>query len=50
MEERSLTSEFDELSEEDVYSEEARELLVEDDALSPEEQAFMTGWDEAGDY
>lgn len=34
--------------EENIYSEDARELLLEEDELSPEEEAFMRGYDEAG--
>jgi hypothetical protein len=34
--------------EEDIYSEAARELLLEDEELSPGEAAFMKGYDEAG--
>lgn len=32
---------------EDVYSEEVREVMLEDDEISPEEEAFMNGYDEA---
>ena len=37
----------DELSDqfESVYNDEGREELVEDDEISPEEQAFMAGYD-----
>ena len=31
----------------DVYAEEAREELIEDDGISAEEAAFMQGYDEA---
>ena len=34
--------------EEDVYAGESRELLIEDGELSPEEEAFMRGYEEAG--
>ena len=34
--------------EENVYSEESREHLLEDGELSPEEEAFMHGYEEAG--
>jgi hypothetical protein len=34
------------LEEGDVYSEENRQQLVEDDEISPEEEAFMEGWEE----
>ncbi|MBD3354441.1 hypothetical protein GF361_00470 [Candidatus Woesearchaeota archaeon] len=33
---------------ENIYSEESRELLVDEDELSPEEAAFMKGYEEAG--
>jgi hypothetical protein len=33
--------------EENVYSEETREDLVEDDEISPEEEGFMQGYDKA---
>ena len=32
---------------ENIYSEESRELLLEDGELSPEEAGFMRGYDEA---
>lgn len=32
----------------DIYLEEARVLLVDDDELTPEEAAFMQGYEEAG--
>lgn len=35
------------VDDEDIYSEQVRELLIEDDALSPEEEAFMRGYEEA---
>ena len=34
--------------EEGIYSESARELLLADGELSPEEEAFMRGYEEAG--
>lgn len=34
------------LEEGDVYSQENRQQLVEDDEISPEEEAFMEGWEE----
>ncbi len=33
---------------EDVYSEEMREMLLDEDELSVEEEAFMRGYEEAG--
>lgn len=39
---------FDEdFAEEDVYAEESREELLEDAEISPEEEAFMRGYEEA---
>jgi len=37
----------EELDEESVYDEDSREDLVEDDEMSPREQAFMKGYEEA---
>ncbi len=37
-------------SDESVYDEDSREDQVEDDGISPEEEAFMKGYDEASDY
>lgn len=34
---------------ETIYDEEGREGQLEDDELSPEEEAFMKGYDEAND-
>ncbi len=34
---------------ESVYNEKAREKQLEDDELSPEEEAFMKGYDEANE-
>ncbi len=36
-------------AEENVYKEETRESLVDNDELSPEEEAFMKGYDEASE-
>ncbi len=33
---------------ENIYSEEAREMLLDEDELSPEEEAFMRGYEQAG--
>ncbi len=33
--------------EEDIYIEESRSALLEDDEISPEEEGFMLGYDEA---
>ncbi len=35
--------------EENVYSENTREDLLEDSQISPEEEGFMAGYDEAGE-
>lgn len=45
-----MEDEGDEESMEDdsIYSKEAREDLVEEDELTPEEEAFMRGYEEAG--
>lgn len=43
-EEKLLESEAED---EDIYSEDEREDQIENDQLSPEEEAFMKGWDEA---
>ena len=32
----------------DIYSRKKREKLVDDDELTPEEEGFMLGWEEAG--
>ena len=37
--------EFD--NEESVYSDDSRENLIEDDELSPQEEGFMKGYEEA---
>ncbi len=39
---------IDEEADEDVYSGEIRESLLEDDEMSQEEEAFMRGYEEAG--
>lgn len=39
--------EDDWVDDENVYSEDARNILVEDDELSTEEAGFMQGYDEA---
>ena len=38
----------DEVLEENIYSKKAREMLLEDEELSPEEEAFMRGYQESG--
>lgn len=35
--------------EKNVYADEAREDLVEDDEISPEEEGFMKGYEEASE-
>ena len=42
---KRIRSTWDE--DESIYTEEARDQMVEDDELSPMEAAFMQGWDEA---
>ena len=37
----------EEILDESIYSEENREDLVENDELTPLEEAFMMGWEEA---
>jgi hypothetical protein len=39
--------EDDWVDEDDIYSGKTRKLLVEDDELSPEEDGFMEGYEEA---
>ena len=42
-----MSDEFpDETQEEDVYSEEGREELTDDAEITPEEEAFMQGYDQ----
>ncbi|HIH38792.1 hypothetical protein J4460_03370 [Candidatus Woesearchaeota archaeon] len=36
--------------EQNVYRSGSREQLVEDDEITPEEEGFMAGYDEAEDY
>lgn len=38
---------LEELDEESFYLQDARDLLVEDDEITPVEAAFMKGWDDA---
>lgn len=33
---------------EDFYSDDTRDLLLDEDELSPEEAGFMAGWENAG--
>ena len=40
--------EDDWVDEENIYSEDSREVLMDGDEISPEEEAFMRGYDEAG--
>lgn len=39
--------EEDDFERDDIYSENARNTLLEDDGLSSAEEAFMRGWDTA---
>lgn len=41
--------EYQETHERNVYKKEVRDALVDDDEISPQEEAFMQGYDEAGD-
>lgn len=41
--------EMDAIGDENIYSEEGRETLIENGELSPSEAAFMQGYDEAYD-
>ncbi|MBD3248938.1 hypothetical protein GF336_02730 [Candidatus Woesearchaeota archaeon] len=47
---KKITDEITEelLEDEDVYSGDSRELLLEDGEISAEEEAFMRGYEEAG--
>lgn len=36
--------------EEDIYVEETRFVLLEDDEISPEEEGFMLGYEEASSF
>ena len=40
--------ELQDLEGDSIYREQAREMLVEDDEMSPEEEGFMMGWERAG--
>ena len=44
---KKLKDPWDEEPEESFYSEESRKELVENDELTPLEEAFMMGWEEA---
>lgn len=45
-----MEDELDPREEEDnVYKDKARSQLVDDDALTPEEEGFMNGYDDADD-
>ena len=37
------------MSEEEIYDEKSREEMVDDDEVSPEEEGFMKGYDEASE-
>lgn len=43
-----VPGDIDEEFDESIYVEQTRERLLDDDELSPEEAAFMDGYDEAG--
>lgn len=44
---KKILDDWNEIDEENIYAEAARELLLEDGELSPEEEAFMRGYEEA---
>ena len=44
---KKLKDPFEEEIEHNIYSEENRKELVENDELTPLEEAFMMGWEEA---
>ena len=46
---RKIRSAWDEEIEESFYSEENRKEMVDNDELTPLEEAFMMGWEEAED-
>ena len=47
---KTFVDDWDEevVEEDTIYSQAGRELLLEDGELSPEEEAFMRGYDDAG--
>ena len=45
---RKIILDMEEDFEEDVYSEDYREVLMDNDEVTPEEDAFMRGYEEAG--
>lgn len=45
---KKIILDLDEDFDDSIYSEDAREELLEDGELSPEEEAFMRGYEEAG--
>jgi len=47
VEDEDNNTEQSEEGEKNVYSEKSREALVDNDELSPQEEAFMKGYDEA---
>ncbi|MFH2027998.1 MAG: hypothetical protein ABIJ08_02590 [Nanoarchaeota archaeon] len=46
---RDVDDELVEFDDSSVYGDEAREDMMDGDALSPEEEAFMRGYEEAND-
>ncbi len=46
---KKTTSDWEEDFEDTVYSEDERRSLVEDDELTPIEEAFMMGWEKTYD-
>ena len=47
---KTIRSPWEEDSEENIYSEKSRHTMVEDDEITPLEEAFMEGWEEAEEY
>lgn len=45
---KEVVDDWEDTGDDSFYSETSRKLLVEDDELSPVEDAFMQGWEEAG--
>jgi len=44
---KKAKSNWEDELDESIYSEEARERLLENDELTPLEEAFMMGWEDA---
>jgi hypothetical protein len=48
MHKKKYAVEDDGVEDESIYSEDVRSVMLEGDEISPEEAAFMKGYDEAG--